>query len=344
MAKRMPTITTDGLRTIVPGVIRNVPADLAMVVAFVGLIDLAATLPTIFTARIQLALELILVVFLPGYAMIAALFPRTARANDGASGARPTPLDRRIRPTERLGLSLGLSLAVVPLVGLLVNLTPWGLARGPILAALSLLVLVATGVAAVRRRQVPAPERFRIDPKQRLADARASLFENGTRLDTALSILLLVSVLAAAVSVAYVASMPTKGERTTQFYVLAEGEDGTLTTDNYPREFDRGDAKPVVLRIHNREATAMDYGVVVQLQRVTADNETTVVESTELDRIRVADVAHNDTWSREYGIEPTMTGENLRVAFLLFRGDIPADTSPENAYRELRLSINVTEG
>ncbi len=75
------------------------------------------------------------VLYLPGYTLIEALFPR-----QGDLGA-----------LERLALSLGLSLAVVPLVGLLLNYTPWGIRLEPVVASLALLT-EGLGLMAVARK------------------------------------------------------------------------------------------------------------------------------------------------------------------------------------------------
>jgi len=73
--------------------------------------------------------------FLPGYSLIEALYPRGDELN----------------PLERLALSLGLSLALVPLVGLLLNYTPWGIRLDPVMAALSMLTLALLLVSAYRK-------------------------------------------------------------------------------------------------------------------------------------------------------------------------------------------------
>ncbi|MCC6050331.1 MAG: DUF1616 domain-containing protein, partial [Thermofilum sp.] len=52
---------------------------------------------------------------------------------------------------ERLALSIGLSLALVPLVGLLLNYTPFGIRLYPVLASLSLLTLCLTFIGAWRK-------------------------------------------------------------------------------------------------------------------------------------------------------------------------------------------------
>lgn len=82
----------------------------------------------------------------------------------------------------------------------------------------------------------------------------------------------------------------------------------------------------------------MAYTVVVALQRV--ENNTTQATQ-ELDRFGVA-VADNETWLRQVSITPTMRGQRLRLAFLLYRGSPPAHPTVANAYRELHLWVNVT--
>jgi len=65
------------------------------------------------------------VLFLPGYVTIQALFPE----------------GKELDSIERLALTIGLSLAITPLIGLLLNYTPWGIRLDPIVAALSMFTL-----------------------------------------------------------------------------------------------------------------------------------------------------------------------------------------------------------
>jgi Predicted membrane protein len=75
------------------------------------------------------------VLYLPGYALVEALYPERGD----------------IKPLERLALSIGLSLAVVPLIGLVLNYTPWGIRLGPVIASLALFTLGISVVALVRK-------------------------------------------------------------------------------------------------------------------------------------------------------------------------------------------------
>jgi len=79
------------------------------------------------------------VIFLPGYAFIEALF------------VNPLAGKKELDEIARLALSIGMSLALVPLIGLLLNYTPWGIRLEPIAVSLSILTLVCVVVAVYRR-------------------------------------------------------------------------------------------------------------------------------------------------------------------------------------------------
>src|SRR2546427_4718295 len=107
---------------------------------------------TVATSGVVLALNvgnlaaILLVLFIPGYVLVAALFPGTI--------ARVPEIDW----VERIALSLGLSVAVVPLLGFLLNFTPFGIRFAPIVATITLFT-VGAGYAAYRRRMNLPPER-----------------------------------------------------------------------------------------------------------------------------------------------------------------------------------------
>jgi uncharacterized membrane protein len=77
----------------------------------------------------------VFVLFIPGYVAVEALFPE----------------GRELDLLERLALSVGLSLALVPLVGLLLNYTPWGIRLTPIVISLFIVTVGLSLVGFVRR-------------------------------------------------------------------------------------------------------------------------------------------------------------------------------------------------
>ena len=96
--------------------------------------------------------------------------------------------------------------------------------------------------------------------------------------------------------------------------------------------------------LQNHEGETVQYSVVTAVQRVeVVDNGTNVtVLEEEMGERYSTQVAHNETAMRNVSIQPTMTGERLRVVFLLYKGDPPATPTVDNAYRELHLWVNVS--
>jgi len=352
------------LALLVPEPVRTLPADLGAVVVLVVGTCLAALVPGVSETPLRLVLGLPFVLFLPGYALVAALFPEAGDPPAANGGGEPTPdggaeagaesasahsllglagESNGIDGIERVALSLGLSIAIVPLVGLAANFTPWGIRLGPILVAVAGFTLGTTAVAAVRRRSLPESERFRVPYREWIDSATGTLFEPESRLDGILSVVLVCSMLLAAGSVAYAVTVPPQGETFTEFYVLTEDENEELVAADYPSEFRVGESQPVVVGLGNHEGESVEYTVVVQLQEATVENnETVILDRQEIDRFSSPAVADNETWQRTHEIRPTRTGDRLRVQYLLYRGPPPAEPTAETAYRDLDLWIDVT--
>lgn len=90
---------------------------------------------------------LVFVIFLPGYSILKLLFPKntTFFLRDCMAKNRQN-MDR----LELVALSVGLSLAIVPLVGFILNFTPWGIKLVPTFLIL-LMLTVALATAAMLR-------------------------------------------------------------------------------------------------------------------------------------------------------------------------------------------------
>ncbi|WP_340099009.1 DUF1616 domain-containing protein [Salinibaculum salinum] len=341
---------------LLPRPVRQLPADLAATLALVGLTVLAVFVPVVSETPLRVVIGLPFVLFVPGYAFIAALFPEAGTKitddeaeehGDGEIRESGGMLDRGIDGIERVALSFGLSIAIVPLIGLILNFTPWGIRLVPTMVAVSGFTVGCVAVAARRRRALPEDEQFHVPYRQWLAEARAELFEPDDRVSAVLNVVLVLSILLAAASVTYAVAVPKDGESFTEFYLLTENESGDLVADDYPTNFTAGESRPLTVGIGNQEHEQTDYTVVVQLQRVDrerVDNQTrvSVEERQELDRMQ-AQLAHNETWHQPYEVTPRLTGQDLRLVFLLYRGSPPGEPTIENAYRETHLWVNVTE-
>ena len=94
-------------------------------------------------AYTRIALGVVFIFWLPGYTFIKALF----------SGRAPVKTSsEELDSIVRIALSIGMSMAMVPIVGLILNYTPFGVTLTPI--TLSLLALtVAFAAAGIIRQQ-----------------------------------------------------------------------------------------------------------------------------------------------------------------------------------------------
>ena len=123
----------DGLRRWLTTTRAGFTGDLAGVALAVVVTIVAVLAPGIRETPVRVPFAFALVLFLPGYAIVAALFPgrRTARSDDAESPVAG------IGPIERVVLACALSIAVVVLVGIGVVVSPAGFAEWTMLVALA---------------------------------------------------------------------------------------------------------------------------------------------------------------------------------------------------------------
>jgi putative Mn2+ efflux pump MntP len=96
---------------------------------------------------VRIVLGAVFILWLPGYTFIRALFPQNEPTKTNA---------KNLDSIERIALSLGMSLALVPIVGLLLNFTPWGIRLTPIVLSLLTLTLIFATTAVVREHGLNA--------------------------------------------------------------------------------------------------------------------------------------------------------------------------------------------
>ena len=235
------------------------------------------------TGPVRIILGAIFLLFFPGYALMAVLFPR----KDSMEGV------------ERVVLSFVLSFAIISLTGLALNYTPWGIRLVPMFVALASFICVTSLVALFRRRGLPQSERF--EPRLHI---KMPSWGPTSRLDMALSIVLVVAVMGAIAALVYVVTAPRAEEHFTDFYLL--GSEGML--QDYPNELALGEQAEVTLGIVNHESEDVSYNI-----QVVFDGETVQ----EIGPITLAD---EEEWGDQVPLVPTRIGDDQKVEFLLFKG------------------------
>jgi uncharacterized membrane protein len=285
-----------------------IPADLKLVMALVLLTDLFILLPSLSSSPIRTVLGLPMVLFLPGYALIGALFP----GKDDLDGI------------ERIALSFGLSIAVVPLLGLGLNYTPWGIRLVPVLVSVSVFT-VSMSLIAINRRKRQGENAFTVPFRQMYVSLREEAAARPeSRLDRILSILLVISILLSVVTLVYVVVTPKQGEKFTEFYIL--GPQGMA--DNYNTNLVTGESVDVIVGIVNHEYAPVNYSLELRLNNEIIDMP---------ERFRHISLEHNATWEQPLSFAPELTGSDMKLQYLLYRED-----NMSEPYRDLHLWINVT--
>lgn len=307
------------------------PADLAVAVAWLAAGILAVYLPILNETPIGAVIILPGFLFLPGYCLVAVLFPR----------------DSDLDLAERITLSLGLSITVVPLIALLLNFTPFGIRQDPVLIIVTLFTLAMILAAYYRRALLPFEKRFRFPFVATARTLQNAIFPKGDRrVDRLLMVVTSLAMLAAVLTTVYVIAVPKEGERFTDFFILGEN---TLAAD-YPDLISAGQNYPMFIGVGNHEYRNMNYTIETWITRVEFDNVTNTSTLRVMDpgdRL-VFPLAHNETMLIPYNLSVKKTGYN-RVEFLLFNEpapdfDVTGSDRINASYRDLNLWITVKQG
>jgi uncharacterized membrane protein len=343
-------------------------ADLHIAVVWLAASILSVYLPGLNETPIKTVLIVPGLLFLPGYCLIAALFP-------GYSD---------IDLHERIALSIGLSVAVVPLIAFGLNFTPFGIRLDPVLITVTIFTLVMILVAYYRRALLRSQERLfhsffsfkwwtgffpdfliRPDPDGEKKAIRhieeiirpdesggiflgmADTFRNAVfsqedrRVDRLLSVVFIGAFIIAVLVTIYAISVPKEGERFTEFFILGEKQKAA----GYPDLVSVGQNYPLYIGVGNHEYRNTNYTIETWLIRTEFDNVTNTSHLTAMypNNQLSFGLAHNETRIIPYNLTVRNPQYN-QVEFLLFRDNLdnPYLTGSDRinaSYRELHLGI-----
>ena len=250
--------------------------------------------------RVILALPFVL--FFPGYALVASLFPQKERF-DGI---------------ERVALGIGCSLVVVPLIGLVVNVSPWGIRFEPFLFSLFGFILAMIVIATYRRTKLAPQERFGVNFGWMASRFAANWASKGLW-DRLLVVLLAVVVVGTISSAVRITQASKVSERFTEFYIL--GPLGKAM--DYPREVVLGRTSQVITGIVNQEQKTVAYHVEID------------IDGQKVGQVGPMTLDNHQKWEELVTFSATKLGQNQKVEFQLYRGD---ESKP---YRTVHLWLDV---
>lgn len=299
-------------------------SDLVAVIV-VTAVTLAATVSSI-DGLLLAAVAIPFLLFVPGYALVAALFP------DG----KATYSQHRLIEAERMLYSVVASICLAVIVGVNLDFTAWPIRPVPVVTALAAVTVLSAAVAFYRRKTADS-ETTRTAVQFNTSDGTSSQSgDGGVKLG---SVVVGVAVVVALLSVTIVAAQDQRGEQYTEFALLT-ANDGELQADNYPSEMELGESNELYFTVTNREQRQTDYVVIVRLTRTAPTGE--VIESARLDTYSET-TAPGQTWQQRHTVTPVLEGQRLRLTYLLYRGEVPDQPSVDNAYREAHIWVDVTQ-
>jgi uncharacterized membrane protein len=306
----------------------DIPQDLILIFIWLAACLFAIYLPFLNETPVRYVLSIPVVIFIPGYCLVSALFPKK---DD-------------IDLMERIALSFGLSIAIVPLIGLGLNFTPLGIRFEPLIIFLTIFNLVMILIAHYRRTLLPFEERFTIG-----FSAITGTIIKGfsptkeSTVNRLLNIILALVIVIAIITTIYVMVVPKEGEAFSEFYILNEKQKAT----DYPDHIIAGLNYPIYFGVGNQEFQNVTYTIETWFVRTEFDNTTNTSQIILMDPgdLMVLTLAHNETRIIPYNLS-VKKPEYDRVEFLLFKGSAPGiDVNGGNrinaSYRNLNLWVDV---
>ncbi|SEV90758.1 DUF1616 domain-containing protein [Halobacterium jilantaiense] len=284
-----------------------------------------------------------LLFFLPGYAVVAALFPAEPPDGGGDGTVLSAAVLRRpgVEWVERVALSLAVSVVVLVLLALALSLAGSSFATAPLVTVVVALTAVAALAAGGLRARLAPGDRATAPVDRWHDEARAATVDAGSGVDAALNVALAVAVVAAVAALAVGLAAPQSGEAYTEAALLTES-DGKLVAGDYPTDLTAGEPASFTLVVENHEGAATDYTTVVVLQRVQTDGESvSVLEQQELGRESLS-LGDGERAQQAVSVTPDLLGEDLRLRVLVYAGDPPAEPTGASATEHLTLWVDVS--
>ncbi|OIB57857.1 DUF1616 domain-containing protein [Natrialba sp. SSL1] len=319
--------------------VARLPADLVGIAGVAVVSVLLLVIVDVSSPFLRAAVGFPLLFVAPGYAAVSVLFPRESPPSETVT----TPLFGQTLPVsgvERAALAFGLSVALLPLFGIGIALTPYTFSQTTVVGLISGFVLVCAFLAGFRRIRIPEQNRYEFSFGRAYDTVHAALFGTNSAVHTAVNLILVASMLIALSSVGYALVSPQDGEQYTELQLLTEDDDGELVATDYETTTTPNDSVSLAINLENQEQSEQTYTAVVQEQWVD-DGE--VLDRIEHDRLEYT-LADGESTQDAVSMTPEAESGTVRVAVLLYDESVPESPSLENADRSTYLWVTVGDG
>lgn len=252
-----------------------------------------------FSDFLRIILGLPFALFLPGYLLMAVLFPEKDEFDGSA----------------RIALSIGLSIIIVPLIGLLLNYLSSGIRLLPMMLSLIFFDIFLLFLGWFRRNNLPEEKRFTLTLTIDLL--KWSNETKGTKVIHAA--LLITSFLLIFTSV-FMISSPKTGKIFTEFYIT--GLDGV--TAGYPEQLKVGENGTVKAVIINNEQQKTRYKMEI------------LMNGNIIQTISPIDIENQEKQEITVLFKVEEPEDLVKIEFLLY-----LDGQDIKPYRQLRLWVEI---
>ena len=127
------------------------------------------------------------------------------------------------------------------------------------------------------------------------------------KLNKALSILLIVVIVAILGGIGYMLVMPKQGDKFTEFYILGPGGKAA----GYPKEGTVGKPVQLLMGIINHEHQTTDYHVEIKISGETVN------------QLTINSIDEDQKWEQVISFTPRVPGEKQKVEFYLYKNNEP---------------------
>ena len=273
--------------------------DIILLLFFTALTLLSIFNPLLSNTFLRPILGVIFIALIPGYALISFLFPS----------------NNEINMSERLLLSFASSVAIVGLVGFVLNYSSFGIHIAIIALILGVMVLLFSLLTFFRRRYAADSYTPEFTPT---FSGIKKVFVKESGIDKALSIILIILIIFAVSMTTYAVVKPKQAENFSEFYIL--GSDGKMS--NYPTNLTSGENGNITVVIVNHEHAPTSYNMVYNYNGTTVSENNFTLQNGQNISVPLTIVTGN-------------TGKK-EVELLLYK-----QQDKQNVYRSLHFWINV---
>jgi uncharacterized membrane protein len=151
-------------------------------------------------------------------------------------------------------------------------------------------------------------------------------------------------VLLAVAAGGYAIAAPLDGQQFSTIGAGHIGDSGDFVLgpgDELSENITAGETVDSAFYVKNQEGETTDYTVVVQVQRVNDDGDP--VQVSEINRYRQT-LEPGEEWIQPHSVTLRLQGDNVRVAYLLYDGPVPAGANVRNAAYWADHSVTVVSG